>query len=193
MLFPPACASCESPGSGLCASCAPAPHDALRFTVDRVPAFALGAYDGALRRAIVAMKHGLRDPLDPFVALLAAAPVDGVLVPLPTSRGRAAQRGFDQAVEIARRLAKRRNVSCVELLRKRGRPQAGRSRSERLTSSGRFALRGVLPHPAAVTLLDDVCTTGATLRDALATVRGAGIAVSRIVVLARTPDRAPAA
>ncbi|MBV9440032.1 MAG: hypothetical protein JOZ24_08595, partial [Candidatus Eremiobacteraeota bacterium] len=112
--------------------------------LDGVPAFALGAYEGALRRAIVAMKHGVRDPLDSFVELLDAAPIAGAIVPLPTTRSRAAQRGFDQAVELARRVARRRGVPCSELLRKRGRPQEGLGRTQRLHAAGRFALCGTL-------------------------------------------------
>jgi predicted amidophosphoribosyltransferase len=188
-LFPPACVACDAPGPALCVACAPSPRDAQTFSLDGVPGFALGPYDGALRRAIVAMKHGERDPLDAFTELLAArAMIDGVLVPLPTSRGRAAERGFDQGVELARRLAARRGVSCAELLVKRGAPQDRRTRRQRLEAAGRFTLRrcGVL-FPERVTLVDDVCTTGATARDAVRLLRTAGVDVRRLVVLARTP------
>ena len=187
-LFPPACAACDAPGSGLCAACAPSPRDAQAFSLDSVPSFALGPYDGALRRAIVAMKHGERDPLDAFADLLAArAMIDGVLVPLPTSRGRAAERGFDQAVELARRLAVRRGLAWAQLLVKRGAPQDRRTRRQRLDTSGRFAIRRGAPLPHRVTLIDDVCTTGATARDAIRVLRAAGVDVRRLVVLARTP------
>jgi predicted amidophosphoribosyltransferase len=187
-LFPPPCAACDAPGPALCAACAPAPRDAVAFVLDGVPAFALGAYEGALRRAVVAMKHGERDPLDALAELLAAsAPLHGALVPLPTTRRRAAERGFDQSVELARRVAQRRDVCCAELLRKRGGPQDGRTRLARLRSAGRFRLAAAPPFPAAVTLLDDVCTTGATLRDAMDTLTAAGVSVRRIVVVARTP------
>jgi len=187
-LFPPACAACDAPGPALCAACAPSPRDAIAFAVDGVPAFALGAYDGALRRAVVAMKHGERDPLDAFAALLAArAPFEGVLVPLPTTRPRAAERGFDQSTELARRIAARTGLPYGTLLRKHGAPQDGRARLARLRSAGRFRLVAPPPFPAAVTLLDDVCTTGATLRDAVHTLAAAGVLVHRIVVVARTP------
>jgi predicted amidophosphoribosyltransferase len=193
-LFPPACASCDSPGPALCEACAPGRADALSFAVDGVPAFALGAYEGALRRAVVAMKHGERDPLDAFAELLAKrAPWDGVLVPVPTTRSRVAERGFDQSVELVRRIARRRDLRCIELLRKRGAPQDGRTRLARLRSAGRFRMTGAPPFPAAVTLLDDVCTTGATLRDAVQTLTAAGVTVRRIVVIARTPPGRPRA
>lgn len=192
-LFAPACVACDAPGPALCATCAPA-SEGFAFAIDGVPAFALGGYDGPLRRAVVAMKRGQRDPIDAFAALLAAAPLPlrGALVPLPTTGRRAAARGFDQAVLLARALARLRGVACVELFVKCGRPQEGRSRRERLAASGRFRLRPGVPSPPVATLLDDVCTTGATLRDALRTLAGAGIAVGGIVVVARADGTHPA-
>ena len=186
-LFPTACVACDVPGSALCERCAPAPCDAVAFVLDGIPAFALGAYDGALRRAVVAMKAGERDPLDAFAGLLAVrAPLEGALVPLPTSRARRTERGFDQSVELARRVAARRGVTCAEVLDKRGPPQEKRGRRERLAAAGRFRLRADVLLPAAVTLLDDVCTTGATARDAARVLRAAGADVRRIVVVARS-------
>ncbi len=186
-LFPPACAACDAPGPALCAACAPRLGDAIDFEADGVPGFALGAYDGALRRAIVAMKRGERDPLDVFAALLALrAPVIGTLVPLPTSGSRASARGFDQSVELARRTAARLGVPWSPVLEKKGAAQAGRGRRARLAAAGRFRIRrGVAPPPRA-TVLDDVTTTGATVADAIATLRAGGVDVRRIVVLART-------
>ena len=185
-LFPPACAACDAPGPALCGACAPRPSDAVRFAVDGIPAFALGGYEGALRDAVVAMKRGERDPLDAFATLLDAAPLAGVLVPLPTTRRRAAQRGFDQSTLLARMVAARRGVSCLELLEKRGRPQEGRDRAARLAAAGRFRLRPQAAFPPIVTLLDDVCTTGATLRDAACTLTSAGVRVASFVVVAKS-------
>jgi len=135
------------------------------------------------------MKNGQRDPLDAFAELLAArAPLDGVLVALPTSRARRANRGFDQSIELARRLAARRGIACAELLEKRGAAQEGRGRRERLAAAGRFRLCGGARLPSAVTLLDDVCTTGATARDAARVLRAAGADIRGIVVVARSGD-----
>jgi len=183
-LFPSACASCDAPGPALCDRCAPRLCEAVRFAVDGIPAFALGPYDGALREAIVAMKRGERDPLDAFAVLLDAAPIHGALVPLPTTRVRAAQRGFDQATLLARKVAMRRGVACVELLAKHGKPQEGRGRAARMSAVGRFRLREGVPLPRTVTLVDDVCTTGATLRDAASAISAAEVRVAAIVTIA---------
>ena len=186
-LFPPACAGCDSAGVALCALCAPSPGDAVFFAIDGVPAFALGSYDGPVRRAVVAMKHGERDPIDAFAALLDRAPIVGTLVPVPTSRGRAAQRGFDQSVELARRIATRRDAPFAQLLQKRGPAQDGLTRARRLLSAGRFTLATSAQLPATATLIDDVCTTGATLRDAMRALASGGTTVESIIVVARTP------
>lgn len=193
-LFPSVCVACERAGPALCAACAPPAGAALRFTLGTTPAQALGPYEGPLRAAILAMKEGRRDPLDAFAVLLDRLPIDATLVPVPTSRGRAAQRGFDQATQLVRRVARRRDLSSAELLRKHGRPQEGCGRQARLEAAGRFSLRRGVALPPAVTLLDDVCTTGATLVDAAATLRGAGVRVAGFIVLARaggTPADGP--
>jgi predicted amidophosphoribosyltransferase len=186
-LFPPACVACDAPGPALCATCAPGERDTIAFEIEGIPAFALGRYDGALRRAVVAMKNGRRDPLDAFAGLLAArAPLAGVLVGIPTSRGRVLDRGFDQGAELARKLAALRAKRCAELLAKRGNAQAGLGRRARLAAAGRFRMRDGVPVPPVVTLVDDVCTTGATARDAVHAVQACGGHVSGIVVVART-------
>jgi predicted amidophosphoribosyltransferase len=192
-LFPPACAACDRPGPALCARCTPAPSALVPFELGDTPACAVASYDGALRAAIVAMKRGERDPLEPLAALFDRVPIAATLVPVPTSRARSGQRGFDQAVQLARRVARRRSIPLAEVLVKHGGAQAGRGRAARLEAAGRFSVRRGAVLPPAVTLLDDVCTTGATLIDAAATLRGAGVRVVGAVVLARAgtpPDAA---
>jgi predicted amidophosphoribosyltransferase len=182
-LFPAACAGCGAPGIALCSECAPRSADALAFLIDDIPGFALGAYAGPLRAAVVAMKRGERDPVTALAGLLARAPFAGVIVPLPTTPRRVAERGFDQSVALARLVAAERGLAWAPVLAKRGRAQEGRGRRERLAACGRFRL--MAPAPPEVTLLDDVCTTGATARDAAGVLRAAGSRVCGLVVVAR--------
>lgn len=149
---------------------------------------AAGDYGGVLRDAILAVKRGERACLTPLAALLAPLVPEGrVLVPVVTTRGRAAERGFDQARELASRVARERGGTCADVLRKRGAPQHGRARGERLRAEGRFRLRPGSAVPATALLLDDVVTTGATLRDAAAALTAGGCHVAGALVLARTP------
>jgi predicted amidophosphoribosyltransferase len=179
---------CDAPHVALCAGCAPSPAERLTGAVANVAVSAAGSYDGMLRRAIVALKHGERAYLDPFADLLAGLIPAGVpLVPLPTSRRRRAARGFDQAVELARRAASRQKSVCCDILVKRGLAQRGLSRRARLAAGGRFHLKAGAAAPEFAIVVDDVWTTGATLADGIAALRAAGVAVVRAAVLARTP------
>jgi len=154
-----------------------------------IDARAAGAYAGALREAILAMKRGERDQLAALAPLLARelGSLTDPLVPLPTSPRRRRARGFDQAVELAQRAASANGLTVCDLLEKRGVAQHGRSRSGRLYGRGRFRVRRGIVLPPRVTLIDDVCTTGATLTDAADALFDAGVTVGGAVFLARTP------
>jgi predicted amidophosphoribosyltransferase len=187
-LFPVACLGCGDAEIALCRACGPQSNERDVEVVAGVAVTAAGLYDGLLQRAIVALKHGERAYLSPCAALLAdLAPATVPLVPLPTSRARRAQRGFDQAVELARRAGSLRGVAVHDVLVKRGAPQRGLDRRERLAAGGRFAVKPGATLPELAVVVDDVCTTGATLADGIATLRAAGIAVVGGIVLARTP------
>lgn len=149
-----------------------------------------GAYAGTLRRTILAYKHGRRDVGEALAAWLAerCGPIDptAVLVPVPTTAFRRAERGFDQSVRLARRLSVFRERPVLLALRHRaGDAQRGRTRAARLAARDRFAcvaddvLCGV-----RIVLVDDVVTTGATLADSARTLRARGAVVEDAVVLA---------
>jgi predicted amidophosphoribosyltransferase len=185
-LFPVWCVGCGAPDIGLCAACA-GPGEAVRLPFDDLMIHAAGDYAGPLREAILAVKRGERACLDPLAALLAPlVPVGTALVPVATTPRRARQRGFDQARELAERVARLRSGWTADVLRKRGGPQRGLGRIDRLAASGRFALRHGAELPSEAIIIDDVVTTGATLVDAAETLEDAGCRVIGAAVLART-------
>lgn len=123
-----------------------------------------------------------------------AQPMPSIVVPVPLSPQRLAERGYDQAWELARRVARRLALPAeAGLLRRRfdGRHQVGLSRSQRLAN-----LRGAFDLPprgrgrivdAHVALVDDVMTTGATAAAAAQTLLAAGARRVDLWVVARTP------
>ncbi len=151
----------------------------------------VGRYAGALRRAILAFKRGRRDVGTALADLLdervGALPARTILVPVPTTVRRRAERGFDQSVVLAAALAVRRDCTMLDVLAKRaGGAQRGRSRLARLRANGRFVCRAeVLPiSGSSVVLVDDVVTTGATLADCARALRANGATVETALVLA---------
>lgn len=185
-LFPVWCIGCGLPETGLCESCAGAARPTT-IALAGLTVRAASDYAGPVRAAILAVKRGERACLDPLATLLAPlVPGGSVLVPVTTTRRRSAERGFDQACELASRVALRRLGTCVDLLRKHGAAQRGLGRDERLVARGRFALRPGVAVPPRAILLDDVVTTGATLHDAALVLATAGCTVAGAVVVART-------
>ncbi|MBI4022830.1 ComF family protein [Candidatus Berkelbacteria bacterium] len=131
----------------------------------------LGKYE-AVGTGLTALTTHLLERVEP---VLAAVPV-GVLVPLPLSAPRLRTRGYNQSLIIARELERRTGhaLSLGLTRRQDAGQQVGRSRAERLDAmDGVFAWRGEHA-PRSVILVDDVITTGATLRAAAQALRTAG-------------------
>lgn len=153
-------------------------------------------YDGDVRRRVVDMKYrGRRSLARELAHQLAVAvradAVDGIDVVTwaPTSSRRRRRRGFDQAHLIARQVARELGVPCRRLLiRETRRPQTGRSRVARLAGP-RF--RALATHrPLRVLVVDDVVTTGSTLRAAAQALTASGWGEVTLAAVAATPTSA---
>jgi ComF family protein len=193
-LTPPLCDACGDPlpawraistSCRRCARCRRAHH-----FVDR--ARAIGAYDGALRAIVHALKYdGRRSLARPLAALMCgrgADLLDGAVavVPVPLHRSRRRQRGFNQAADLARHLG----LPVVHaLVRVRatppqtGLPAAQRHRNLRDAFAVTRAARSLAG--ATVVVVDDVSTTGATLDACARTLKEAGVAEVRALTAAR--------
>lgn len=157
------------------------PWDTLiaRFKFRGEPGWAAVLAEPMLKQALA---HGLLPP--------------GVLlVPIPVTSRRLAERGYNQAWELAKVLQRRtgRVALADALVRVINAPdQHQLPEAQRLNNlCGAFAA-----HPdhvprlagARVVLVDDVRTTGATLNSAARSLQQAGVADIAALVLARTPS-----
>ncbi len=106
----------------------------------------------------------------------------------PTSAARRRHRGYDQAELLARFVARELKRPCRRLLVRRSRgSQTGRSRYERVSDGPRFeakpSRRGL-----GVLVVDDVVTTGSTLRAAETALSKAGHREVVLVAVCATPS-----
>ncbi len=116
------------------------------------------------------------------------------VIPVPLHRRRLRARGFNPAALLAREIARANRVplDCGWLRRTRDTPsQTGLDRSQRRQNvAGAFACRNPQKEPPQrVWLVDDVVTTGATLNEAAAVLRDAGVSSVVGICLARTTRR----
>ena len=137
---------------------------------------------GDTRDAVIALKYGNERPVARMLGEL-IAPFLGeeeIITWVPTSARRAQVRGIDHAEHIARYAAASRGRSAVRLLRRVGESQqTGRSRSQRLVAP-RFVAHDKV-HGCRVVIVDDVVTTGATVRAAAGALLVAGAESVRCV------------
>ncbi|MCU1428871.1 MAG: putative amidophosphoribosyltransferase [Actinomycetia bacterium] len=194
-VFPVCCAGCGRRGEAVCATCAytltPAPTAAAPAFVDDW--FALCSYDGVARELVARIKYRNARAVVPWFAdALAAnaqrrwraATIDCVTW-APTTTARRHARGFDHAELLARRTARTLRVPCRALLaRVTNEPQTGRVYAVRRNGPTFRTVAGV---PRTVLLLDDVTTTGATLRAAARALRARGATRVLAATIARTP------
>jgi ComF family protein len=120
-----------------------------------------------------------------------APPALIVAVPLHVSRLR--ERGYNQAFELAKPLARAFGVPIARDLLQRTRATPAQTgldaAARRRNLRGAFTVSTARPVPARVVLFDDVMTTGATLRECARTLRRAGVAEVSVWALARAPQR----
>ncbi len=197
MVFAARCGACGRRGASPCRDC----HAVLRPPAPEPPPAGLAGlvavlrYEGPARPLVAGIKYrGQRQALRWLAAALAArvlALVGAVdlVTWAPTTTAHRRQRGFDQAELVARAVARRLGVPAVGLLRRGPGPaQTGRPAVARRSSGPRFAVTRSPPAGARVLVVDDVVTTGATLRAAVTAIAAAG---GRPVpaAVARTPSR----
>lgn len=182
----PACPVCAmpSPGGMRCGAC-------LRRPPNFDATIALWQYSHPVNRLIQALKFHGRFALAGYFAreLSLRANRPDLLLPMPLHSSRLAERGFNQAVEIARPLA-RRLQSSLELqgaLRIRPTPSQAdlplkaRLQNVRGAFSTHLDLAGM-----RVAVVDDVMTTGSTLDELAGVLKRAGASHVENWIVART-------
>lgn len=183
---PAGCRVCGLPGPDpLCGACMAQP-----------PAFARcragGLYGGPLADAVHALKYrgrpALARPLGAWLAPRAPLAPGVAVVSVPLGRRRRIGRGYDQAALLARALARSSGARHLPRALTRIRetpPQVGRTRAERLANVRGAFRAGSCVRGAALVLVDDVVTTGATADACARALLAAGARSVEVLALAR--------
>lgn len=156
-------------------------------------------HEGAAAELVRSLKYGrvtaAVTPIADRMALVAdGAQAADLVTWVPCSPKRRSERGFDPAELLARAVARRLRLRARGLLRRLDdEPQTARTLQGRLAGpelAARHRLRG-----GAVLVVDDVCTTGSTLRVAATALRAGGAAtvVAAVATVAPAAPRQPVA
>ncbi len=123
--------------------------------------------------------HAWKEPLRK--AFQEHFPTKITIIPIPLARQRWNERGFNQAEAIAHQLGQ--PLSGI-LIRTTERKQSKRTRWERIESANPFQLIG--SPPENILLIDDIFTTGTTIRQAAQTLKEQGAKQISSLTLARS-------
>lgn len=206
LVAPPLCAACDAPyppQPPLCASCRMYLLAADERPADVSVAFEHGA---SLARAIYRAKYdgdpNLAVALGALLVETFEAPPepDDAIVPVPLHPRRLRERGYNQARELARPLARHLRVAVLADVVERARDTPSQTRLDRAARRRNVADAFTVTRPEGVRgrrvlLVDDVVTTGATLASLRATILAAGarsvrsVALSRAALTAGAPSR----
>jgi ComF family protein len=151
-----------------------------------------GVYEGVLAEAINQLKfHGVRrlsKPLGTLLSTVSLPAVDGI-IPVPLHMRSLRERGFNQSLLIARTLSRTLDIPLfMDMLvkKKETPPQIGLSAKKRIVNvKHAFAVRGDVKG-RSILLVDDVMTTGATVRECSHELINAGAREVFVVAIARS-------
>jgi competence protein ComFC len=178
----PLCIRCSKPirTGTICNNC-----QSRNWDIDGI--YSVFKYGGAIRHAIIQFKYEnikvLADPLSHFMLeyLKEHHLSFDIIIPVPIHKRRLRERGYNQSLLLAKKLSHMTRLPVVEgsLLRTKNTPhQASSDSVEQRRENIRNAFKCVNHDISGkrILLIDDVCTSGATLNSCATSLKSAGAA-----------------
>ncbi|MBP6856313.1 MAG: ComF family protein [Candidatus Pacebacteria bacterium] len=201
-LFPPHCAGCRVQGFELCEKCIEHIRNSFPRTTPQIH-IGFSYQDPIVKRVLKALKFRKRKMLAKILGeLLYERIIEDIsdekafslhkkvsVVPIPLSKKRLNERGFNQSELVARSFASRDSTLSLStnILFRHGhtKPQSSiHLKRERLENiKGVFGVKNKeLLKGATILLIDDIVTTGATMKEALSILKKSG--AKKVILIA---------
>ena len=200
LLFPHSCRGCGLMGEALCGRCknyilkhhanicpnckTAKSSNLCTHCTDLPPIYVVSTRNGLLGTLIHDYKYysirALARPLSELLdsSLPQVLPQNSILVPLPTATHHIRSRGFDHTYLIAKHLSKLRHLPAKKvLIRNKNTTQVGSNREKRLSqASSAYQINPKIKIKKDTTyiLLDDIWTTGASVKSAINILKKSG-------------------
>jgi len=138
--------------------------------------------EGLKYQSIRALAWPLAEMMD---AALPSLPGEIVVVPVPTTAAHVRERGLDHTWLVAKKLARLRGWKCAKMVRRvTGTVQVGASAQQRRRQAEKaYELAGEVDQQQSYLVLDDICTTGASLEAVCKVLRKGGAQNVSVAVL----------
>lgn len=187
ILLPKKCIGCKKEGQYICKNCELFLSEAPNLFEAEPRTMSVWEYEGIIEKAILKIKYdGYYDIINEliekaFEKIDLNLPTDTYITYVPMHKTKERQRGFNQAELIAKRVGEKTGKPVIKILEKTkdNRTQVGLNPQERIEN-----VRGVFYcskpnfeqfNPKDVLLVDDVYTTGATMRECIKVLKIGGV------------------
>ncbi len=200
IFFPAFCLNCHKEGDYLCPDCFSL-IDIFEEQYDYRFFYAVSYDDHLVKKLLNQFKYQpwVRELAKPLTSLIITYLLnlnkvkdfqDFIIVPVPLRKNKLKKRGFNQSAEIARELSKSLKIPVqdnllIKIKKTPAQVELKKEERERNLKDAFFCPKPELVRDKKILLIDDVITTGSTMREASTTLRSAGAGQVQCLALAK--------
>ena len=191
--LPKVCVICKKEERDICLECVDKLVPSSPTFIDETPVFSCFRYDENIARILHEVKYNERGEIASVMSKFMLSFYeeelkDGVLVPIPISFVKRVKRGYNVPHLISFEIKKRLKLKIKTILKKRNSlSQVGLTRKERIVNAKSFftADKSLNMQGKTIILIDDLITTGATIKNAINVLKSLNPAQIKVCTFAR--------
>jgi ComF family protein len=180
LLFPERCVGCSRFTCLLCNECKVEWSGKFVNVIEGLSLISSALYSSNISRIVLRAKENYDSRARTILARAIATHIveASTLIPIPSSKSAIRRRGYDHALLLAQEVSRLTGSRVWPglLVNRRIKDQTLLGHTQRFANlAGAYSLRGGNYFPQSVVLIDDLVTSGASMREALRTLRAAEI------------------